>query len=191
MASPSTGKINLLLDLDNTLISSLTFAEAKKFNPSEELSFETMGKYWKCFRRPHLEDFLDFAFDHFDVSVFTAASKSYMLFIIDKMILTKPNRKLRLMLFDQNCEESRKLYNPKTPKDLKYVFNFEGFHLCNTILIDDLIHVKKAQPEMVIRCPYFDAAKKRKAPKDTFLLDVQITLKQLCKLYSNHHCVHD
>lgn len=182
-------KVNCILDLDNTIISSLTFAEVKKFKPSDELIHNDMEDYYRVYDRPYLQYFLDFLFENFTVSVFTAASRPYCNFIVKNTILTKPGRKLKLILYDKHCDESRKLYNKNTPKDLRYVFNFAGFHKCNTILIDDLSHVKKAQPDLIISARYFDASKKN-AKKDSFLKDLIPVLQQLVLLYQRNHCAH-
>ena len=49
------------------------------FSPQEK-----KDGHYKVFERPGLQEFLDYLFANFNVSVWTAASKSYALFIIDK-----------------------------------------------------------------------------------------------------------
>ena len=83
-------KFNVFLDLDQTLIS----AEANDefdFNNSKEKSKKftsyDMDGYYIVFERPGLQDFLDYLFANFNVSIWTAASKDYAIFIIDKLYL--------------------------------------------------------------------------------------------------------
>lgn len=184
-------KLNAVLDLDNTLICSLTMSEINDHQVSSKLRYKDMEEYYRVFARPYLETFLTFLFANFDVSVWTAASRSYMMFIIDNFILTKPNRKLKMALHDKNCDQSRQLFNKKTPKDLRYLFEFksQNFHACNTFIIDDLAHVKLAQPTMVIQCPYFDVTQLG-AHKDRFLKNIIEVLRYLIKLYRETHCAH-
>lgn len=146
---------NIVLDLDNTLISSVgTDEDGKKFLPKESkfelerelrdemdentrmiikekidllekiLQFEfnimkesidedltdTSSILYIVFQRPHLQEFLDFLFSNFKVSVWSAASKDYVLFIINNIILkNKPTRQLEWIFFDEHCSISKKI----------------------------------------------------------------------------------
>lgn len=65
----------LILDLDETLIHSSWF----QFKKSDQLITTVCdrdGNYF-VYKRPHLEEFLDFCFQHFDVAIWTAASQYY------------------------------------------------------------------------------------------------------------------
>mgnify|MGYP003334631673 FL=1 len=94
--------INVILDLDQTLISSETKSEFDKKKFGEKMKnfyHKDLDDLYIVFARPHLDGFLDYLFDNFNVSVWTAASKSYALFIIENFILTKPERKLDFVFF--------------------------------------------------------------------------------------------
>jgi len=78
-------KPNLLLDLDQTVISAETMEELgpKQKKRAELFRADDMDGYYTVCSRPHLQQFLDYAFENFNVTVWTAASKDYALFIID------------------------------------------------------------------------------------------------------------
>src|SRR5579872_1957723 len=116
-------KINIILDLDNTLINSLTFKELTQMSKSKEDKFKhiDMDDLYRVFFRPHLQKFLDYLFENFNVSVWTSASLFYVSFIVDNIILTKPNRKLDLVLFAYHCSYSRKYL--ECTKDIKMLWN--------------------------------------------------------------------
>lgn len=188
-------KINLVLDLDNTIISSLSPHEVSKLDLNKNaLKYHTMFKenskkqyYFKVFERPHLQQFLDYAFKNFNVCVWTAASRPYASFIIENIILTKKDRKLKIFLYDDNCEQSSELYNNNSPKDLQYMYHFDGFAPCNTIIIDDLKDVFNANPKQTLRADYFDA-KAPKAQKDEFLLRAIKELETIKKTFNDKEC---
>lgn len=186
-------KIRVVLDLDNTILSSLTLAELKKIKniDKRKLKSKVMDGYYKIFLRPHLDEFLTYLFKNFDVSVFTAASRDYGSFIVEHIILNnQPERKLDMFLYDDNCAESQKYYNKNSPKDLRYLYNFDGYFPCNTIIIDDLLDVYKANPKQTIRAPFFDA-KKQSSENDRFLLDVIEKLENIKDNYNGEKgCVY-
>ena len=163
---------NVILDLDNTLICS---------EPIKEFPFSTNGiqkksmkfpvhnidYYYICFERPHLQEFLDYLFKNFTVSVWTAASVDYALFIVKNIILKKSAsatpRNLKYMFVDYHCDISRRLYKNKKgtslPKKLDLLwenFNLLDFTKSNTIIIDDNDRVVDSQPENVIHIEPFE-----------------------------------
>ena len=79
---------NIVLDLDNTIISSLTKEEYSKRKIDHNLKFTPIcnGLYYTL-TRPHLNEFLDYIFARFHVSVWTAASRDYAKEIIQKFII--------------------------------------------------------------------------------------------------------
>lgn len=173
-------KFNVLLDLDQTLISAEEyegFRHEKRIEKFKDVKY--MDKDFIVFGRPHLQSFLDFLFSNFNVSVWTAASKSYALFIIDNFILTKPERRLDFMFFSYHCD-----YSVQCKKGLKGLSvlweNFKLLHYDqeNTIIIDDNPEVKSIQ-----RCNCYDIkpfyALKNGSEHDTALVDLEKHLKGL------------
>ena|SRR5579872_3735587 len=173
--------LNLILDLDNTIISSIEMYKLSKLgNHSENFEHIDMDTSFRVFKRPYLEEFLDYIFKNFKVSVFTAASKEYALFIIDNIILTKPNRKLDFIFFDHHVDISeRKKKHPKYLELLWKFYKFPGYNKENTFIIDDNTLVHEKQLKNVVKAKYFDVSTKKHSVGDTFLKDVIKELKEL------------
>lgn len=158
-------KNNVFLDLDNTLISAEAVEEFpfKKKGMKEkavQFTIHDMDGYYIVFERPGVQEFLDWLFDNYNVSVWTAASKDYALFIIDRVLLTKHGRKLDYILFSYHCELSRKMH--RSHKQLKLVFDtfqLPGYTPENTIIIDDLHEVQKCQPNNAFQIHAFEILK--------------------------------
>ena len=174
-------KRNVLLDLDQTLISAESTdeydhdgnkARAKKFE------FHDMDGYYIVFERPGLQRFLDYLFDNFNVSVWTAASKDYALFIVDKIILAKPDRHLEWIFWSYHCDLSQKKKGGS--KDLGMLwdeYKLPGFNSRNTVIIDDYDEVHETQPDNCIIAVPFEFTKKG-SENDTYLKDLQQSLSK-------------
>ena len=97
-------KFNIVLDLDQTLISS---EDLKDFVPDQKkmshFKHAKMDNSYITFERPHLQEFLDFLFKNYNVSIWTAATKNYALFIINKFI-RKRGRNIDFIFFSYHCE---------------------------------------------------------------------------------------
>lgn len=165
--SPTLGRNNIVLDLDNTLLSAEAIEDLNFDDPnlnvkvdemiSRDCGIYNMDDLYLVFERPHLQDFLDYLFSKYNVSVWTAASKDYALFVIDRILLKNPNRKLYYFLFSHHCEISQK--HKKSPKNLELLwdkFMLPGFSKLNTVIIDDLDLVYKAQPDNCINIKEFN-----------------------------------
>lgn len=154
-------RYNIILDLDETLINSLDKDEhSKDYIKQFKKHFKSreMSKDFTVFERPNLQTFLDFLFENFNVSVWTAASKSYALFIIDKFILKKqkPDRKLDYIFCSYHCDLSYEYKNAS--KDLSMLwekFGLKQFNKNNTLIIDDNLEVYNTQPKNCIRIKAF------------------------------------
>ena len=109
-------RLKIIIDLDQTLISAEDMKDydaEKHKKKSKKFTSVHMENYYIVFERPGLQDFLDFIFNgDFDVSVWTAASKDYALFIIDKIIIAgKSDRKLDWIFFSYHCDISKNIKN--------------------------------------------------------------------------------
>ena len=178
---------NIVLDLDNTIISSLIKDEYKKIDDKLKKNFTSIcGGLYYTMPRPHLDKFLEYIFPRFHVSVWTAATKDYAKEIIDKFVLKNKKYKLREFLYDVHCKESMQYINPNTMKDLNYLYvsKKRNFNKNNTVIVDDLKEVLKNNKQNSIDSEYFDSSKKN-ASSDTFLLniinDLKIVHDTLCK----------
>lgn len=180
-------KINILLDLDNTLISSLSTSEEKKRyrKRMDKYRWEDMDGYYKVFERPGLQPFLDFLFKNFNVSVWTAASKTYALFIIDKFLLNgKPERKLDYIFFSHHCRRSKRVKSSQKSLDiLEQEFHLSKYKKKHTYIIDDHPEVYETQPERCIQIKPFEFVSS-KSYRDRELVDViQPKLEKLLEAY--------
>ena len=167
-------KLNIILDLDQTLISAeevdkLPLMEndkkVKKFRLVE------MEGYYHIFERPGLQNFLDFVFKNFNVTVWTAGDQAYGLFIIDKIVLAnKPERKLDYAFFLYHCEMSEKHKRGIKDLDLLWdIFALEGYNNHNTFIVDDNEEVFSLQPENCVAVTPFEFQSDG-SEKDKFLL---------------------
>jgi TFIIF-interacting CTD phosphatase-like protein len=149
---------HIILDLDQTIISGepIDEFEVKNEERKENFTFHTMDRDYYIFERPNLQPFLDYIFANFKVSVWTAASKDYALFIIENIILQKKDRKLEWIFYAYHCEISEKL--TKSPKNLTVLSNnfdiddFKG----EVFIFDDNEEVYNPQPDRcLIAKPFF------------------------------------
>ena len=155
-------KCNILLDLDMTLIESsnpdeIDMNDVKVKAKLQGFDFKNMDDVYVVVGRPGLQKFLDFLFENFNVSVWTAASKDYALFIIDHFMLTDKSRELDFVLFDHHCDISEdEVGEIKKISLLWTLFNMVGYTRNNTLIIDDNIEdVYNHQPSSVVKCPQF------------------------------------
>jgi TFIIF-interacting CTD phosphatase-like protein len=155
-------KKNVFLDLDNTLISAealtdFPFTQEGIKDKALKFRIHNMDDYYIVFERPGVQEFLTYLFQNFRVSVWTAATKDYALFIIKHILLKDPKRQLDYILFSHQCDLSRRHF--KSSKDLRLVFELfrlEGYSPANTIIIDDLKEVHTAQPKNCIHLKAFE-----------------------------------
>jgi TFIIF-interacting CTD phosphatase-like protein len=178
-----SSKKNLLLDLDNTLIFSLETNKIKKGTNSWLTKFKNykMDDQFVVNERPHLQDFLKWAFDNFNVSIWSAGSREYVKFIVDKVVLKKyKDRKLRYIFDSETCEESEKIYNQ--PKKIDYLWKYlklTEFNKSNTYIVDDLDEVIDGNEGNSIRIKKFIASKKTSDGQDRELIRIMYILKNL------------
>ena len=190
-------KLNIILDLDNTLIQALEPSDRKKIPHELSNKFQYIDyiPFFRIYARPYLQRFLDYIFEHFNVSVITAAEKSYALFIIENFILIKPERKLSFVFYRYQVDLSREIYSGV--KDLRMLwelFQIPGFYKHNTVIIDDLDLVYQTNPNNTIRIPGFFIVDEETNKvnhdmvNDDELLNVIHQLEFLKEVYQTHHC---
>lgn len=153
---------HVLLDLDNTIICSTDYdkpLDTATYNSLKHLEHHVMDDVYTTFERPYLQGFLDYLFENYKVSVFTASSKNYCLFIIDKFILCKPDRQVNFVFFSYHCNISKNRYNSNNKRLALLNFDFEladVFPLESTVLIDDLENWAKDQQDLVLNIKPFN-----------------------------------
>jgi hypothetical protein len=173
--------INIVLDLDNTLIYSHNFSKIKKDNPDwlSNYSYENMDDDYVVCERPGLQVFLDWLFKHFNVMIWSAASPDYVDFIANYIIKKNPSRVIDHIFNSDQCDESQKQYNGDT-KNLNLLwdhYDFSGYGPYNTLIIDDMGHVCESQPSKSIRIKKFIANKK--SINDNVLDDIKNKLSEI------------
>jgi TFIIF-interacting CTD phosphatase-like protein len=182
-------KLNILLDLDQTLISAEPTEEYDfKKNKEKVKKFKKhdMDGYYFVFERPGLQDFLTFLFANFNVSIWTAASKDYALFVINKAILAgHTDRKIDYIFFSYHCDVSKDV--KKGSKDLTIlwdVYNVTGYTPENTVILDDYNEVYDTQRDNCIVAPPFEFTHDN-SESDSFLKDLTTDLTQLLADYKD------
>lgn len=170
---------NVILDLDQTLISAYLGETEFPFNDKgiehrvSKFRLHNLDNEYLIFERPHLQEFLDWLFANYNVSVWTAASKDYALFIIKNIILTNPDRHLDFILFSYHCDISESIYRyHKQLYLISDIFNVEGYRMDNTLIIDDHDKVFECQPANCIHIVPFEMLA-LESEKDTYLKTIQ------------------
>ncbi len=183
-------KINVFLDLDNTLIYSIDIDKIPKNNPPKwmkKFKSHKMDDNYIIFERPGLRPFLNWLFKNFNVSIWSAASPEYVEFIAKNIVENKKKgRILEYVLNSDNCEDSQLKYGEDIIKNLELVWDvhdLEGFGPLNTLIIDDLKQVTSIQPNNSIRIKKFIA--RQDSLKDKELQDVKKKLIEVKKNFKN------
>ncbi len=178
-------KPHIFLDLDQTLISAEPTEEydfKKNENKAKKFLSHDMDKMYIVFERPGLQEFLDYLFKNFDVSIWTAASKDYALFIIDKIICPKSkrdSRKLNFIFFSYHCGYSEKnIGNIKKLSLLWDVYGFKDFEKDNTFILDDNTEVYKGQEDNCILVKPFEFNEEN-SENDKYLKDLISILEKI------------
>jgi TFIIF-interacting CTD phosphatase-like protein len=149
---------HIILDLDQTIISGEAINEfdIRHEERKKLFNYSTMDDDYYIFERPGLQKFLDYIFENFKVSVWTAASKDYALFIIKNVILkNKKNRNLEWIFYSYHCDISERL--KKSVKNLTVLhddFDIDDFK-GDIFIFDDNEEVYEAQPDRCLICKPF------------------------------------
>ena len=195
----------IYLDLDNTLLHAIPtrlFHKKYKDRASKRKIAEALSNikvydmkdddesYYLVFERPGLQPFLDHLFSNFTVCVWTAATKDYAAFIIDKILLSKEDRKLDHVFVQYHCKKSKKRYGKRHPKELKMLidhYKIPNMNSRNCVIIDDHPDVKSQQSNLCVTAPewtIFDEDNielKKDAINDQFLPNVAKKLSEYLK----------
>lgn len=203
----------VILDLDLTLIHAVPTSDIqKKYKDKVEMAsklsslklhdMEEDGKsYYLVFERPGLQDFLDYLFKNFRVIVWTAATKAYAAFIIEKILLQGKDRKIEFVFVHHHCKRSKRRYGNDNPKNLEMLMNLykiPDMKRTNTFIIDDHPDVKEKNGNMCISAPEYIALNEDTmelstiAHSDDFLQKLKVGLdKYLVEFKRNDGIVED
>ena len=181
---------DFILDLDQTLIFAEP-AEEYDFQANKEKAkkfvFHDMEGYYVIFERPGLQDFLTYLFDNFNVSIWTAASKDYALYIIKNIILAgNKNRKLNYIMFSYHCDISEKIQKgTKNIKLLRETFKLPGFLEPSTVILDDYDEVYETQKGNCLIAEPFEFSKEG-SDNDDFFKRITPTIRKLVEDAKNN-----
>jgi TFIIF-interacting CTD phosphatase-like protein len=192
-ATKNESKLNILLDLDSTLIyaepiDEFPFKDANVSQKALNLSVFNMDDYYIIFGRPHLKEFLEFLVKNFNVSIWTAASKDYALFIIGKILQLKPED-VDYIFFSYHCKLSENSYDGDQ-KNLRLLWEelplSKTYNKNNTLILDDYDHIQEIQPGNCIPAHPFNVIKDKnkfndECVDDDFLKKLIPTLKKIKK----------
>ncbi len=188
-------KPNLFLDLDNTLLSAVPIEEIKWTDQNRQLAcefpFHNMEDYYLVFERPGLQEFLDFIFENFNVSIWSAASKDYVLFIIDNLIKIKPGRDLKYIMFSYHCDKCKKAKKGSI-KLLDFLwdkYKLEGITKENTFIIDDNDRVVKHNMDNVIHIKEFEFEDGPECKNDRELYNIIPHMEMILDEYRTNNLV--
>lgn len=149
-------KKKIVLDLDQTLICTVdrnaTLRQLHRQGVVLNMLYIDSVDGHITFFRPHLFQFLDYIFSHFDVSVFTAAERGYAKIIVDTIFA---NYHLDAFLSRENYIEC--LIQTGQHKYIDYIAEkIPGYDRTNTRIIDDTIDIALSNPHNIIPIAKFE-----------------------------------
>jgi hypothetical protein len=149
----SKKRLNIILDLDNTLICSIS----KNVKTPPILNYSLNHTYYQnyiIYGRPYLHYFLTEINKFANISVWTAAGKEYANFVVNHFF--PPSIKLTFFYHGEHTEQlMRSSYKMKP---LNYLFERypNHFNKYNTLIIDDLPFVIQSNKEYSIQITPFE-----------------------------------
>jgi hypothetical protein len=190
--------LNIILDLDNTIINSITYNRMKYVPKNIELESVDIGDFI-TFKRPNLDIFLDFLFSNFNVGVYTLGSRDYAEDIVWNFIQNKPGRKVDFILSRE--DEYINATSPKymglgLTKNLRFLWEdlkIYDYYPCNTFIIDDNPSVKATNPYNTIHVNKFEVLRDNNSynnlsSMDNVLLEVIKELMKIKTIYIQNKC---
>ena len=152
---------DLILDIDSTLIHTITDTADIAPNNITLAHFRALPSYW-TFLRPHLHEFLDYIFEHYRVSVWTAADAGYAYKILEHIMPKRQIYAFYTRISTDECED-------KTGKHKLLTYFDKIFD--KPLIIDDRVDVAAIQPNNAYNIKAFDVTRPD-AYLDTALVDL-------------------
>jgi len=192
-------RLNIILDLDNTIIHSISYDRMSFVPRNLQLENKDIGDFI-TYRRPHLDRFLNFLFANFNVGVYTLGSRDYAEDIVWNFIQDVPNRKVDFILSREDEIVNKSLEKYKyfnLTKNLNYIWNdlkiYDYYH-CNTFIIDDNPYVKMSNQVNTIHIKKFEVLRddntfNTDCTYDNVLLEITRELMRLKKEYEGNKCL--
>lgn len=172
------GKPLLILDLDHTLI------HMQKYRVSPKILEKKIRKYHiggRIHKRPHLNSFLRFCFQHFETAVWSAGTKDYVDDVVSQIFTIEQREKLVFIYSRDRCTQSPENLNVKNLKKVfRRKFNGIRYNRNRTLIVDDNPDTYCHNIGNAIPIPPFHCGS-----SDTFLMFLQDYLLELLKAPSS------
>jgi TFIIF-interacting CTD phosphatase-like protein len=142
-------KKNLYLDLDLTLVYVETFILGYV---EPDFNFKLEDRTYYVNKRPHLDDFLNFCFTNFNVSIITASTRDYATEIVKNLNITN---KLQALITRENLVKEEYLVQTLSTGMRTYTSDYVKV-INNGILVDDKDYIMQGENNKLIQViPYF------------------------------------
>jgi len=168
-------KINIIFDLDQTLIQSIFNFDVNIKVPknTHSVKLNLKDEQFILFFRRHVNDLLNYCFDNFNVGFWSVGNVGYVNTVLDNLISEKHKNKINLILARLDIKKTHCIYqnqltkkkykvnryNYQTVKSLDLLFEHKDFkHIFkkkNTILIDDSAYNISVNKYNSIQIPQF------------------------------------
>ena len=120
----------LILDIDETLI----FATEEPLSRAADF---TVGNKYYVYKRPFVEQFLEWCFENFEVAVWTSATNDYAAEVLRNIFLQAQNN-LSFLWSRERCTPSLDFESKETFWEKKLTkVRRRGYNLENIIVVDD------------------------------------------------------
>lgn len=135
-----TQKLLIVLDLDETLIHS---SDHKLVDLQYIGLFTQYSFVYFVYKRPYVDDLLDFCFEHFDVGVWTAGSKEYANLIIPllfgkrKPVFVFSEDRCTIKYYSSSCRNEFSKISEISIKKLKKIWQKRYYQKDFTLVVDD------------------------------------------------------
>jgi len=165
----------LILDLNKVLaFRNFIYDDKMILDEDDRETATVLGNHYG-WRRPHLEYFLEYVFDHFEVAVWSSANSKNVDLMCDLIFAERKDE--LLFVWDQTyCEKIKPHPNPNESKpflfrkDLVRVWNtFREYDETNTIVLDDCPYKMTDNPALNVIFPKPWSYLKEESSADTYL----------------------
>lgn len=148
--------VNIILDLDETLIHTVKISNVfnKKLAESVDFWFKINDQYFWIVKRPGLALFMDFVFRHFTVGIWTAAEKDYAKEVCRNILSHDQISKCKFIYSRNFCYLDSSVAPINFTKPLEKIYQqHPTFNKINTIMIDNNSHVMRYNQHNGIHVP--------------------------------------
>ena len=132
-------KLNLILDLDETLINFVPHTLWDTISSVEKAKYKFIASDdGVIVARPHVKELLDYAFLSCDVSIWTWANEKHAQNVLHFIAKNRLSKFLNIWSANDANTAYRVYGKGKDLRHLWFSLNINGFMPCNTVLVDDL-----------------------------------------------------